>query len=133
VDDFAGDIPFRGPSPEQLANGLERCHSEFATGFGQAISIRQFAVNASTAGVRTVIHQRAQEGLLLLHSEGLIANTGGQPYDDIAASIARSQHNMAEFGLDIAAIVLIHNALERFYWRLIRFGVIKNRKTPVSG
>jgi hypothetical protein len=34
---------------------------------------------------------------------------------------------MADFGVKLAAIVMLHNSCEQFHYRLVRFGVIANR------
>jgi hypothetical protein len=45
----------------------------------------------------------------------------------LVGRLAEDQLTVAEYGVKIAAIVLVHSALERCLWRLVRFGLVAER------
>lgn len=122
-------FPLRSASPDELGSALGRTYAEFNAWHGQATFIADFAQHARAAGVKSVVADRAQEAIEFAEREGLLKFTLARTKSnfEIAHDLAEHQLITAEIGVKIAAVVMLHNACERFLWRLIRFGMVANR------
>ena len=113
---------------------LGRCFGEFGVWHGQALLVAGFAQDALAGGVKSVLADRLHQALEFGEAEGLILSTPAQTKSnrEIAHVVADHQLAMADQGVKIAAIVMLHNAYERFLWRLVRFGLVGNREQALK-
>lgn len=129
VDPIAS-FALRGATHEQLGHALGLCFAEFCAWHGQATFVANFAQDARIGGVMAVLADRIHQTLDFCETEGLITNTPAKTKSnqEIAHVLADHQIRIADQGVKISAIVMLHNACERFLWRLVRFGLVKNRE-----
>jgi hypothetical protein len=120
----------RGATPGELGAALGRCYVEYSAWHGQAALVANFAQDARTGGVKDVLAKRVHEELDFAEAEGLIINLPGRTKSnqEIAHILAGHQLAIADQGVKISAVVMLHNACERFLWRLVRFGLVGNRQ-----
>lgn len=132
--DPIASFPLRGATDEELGLALGRCFAEFGAWYGQAVFVANFAEDARVGGVKDVLADRLRVALDFGEAEGLIISTPAKPKSnhEIAHVLADHQLAMAEQGVKISAIVMLHNAYERFLWRLIRFGLVGNREQAMK-
>ncbi len=132
--DQIASFPLRAPTDEELGVALGRCFAEFGVWHGQAVFVANFAADARVGGVKDVLADRLRLALDFGEAEGLIINTPAKTKSNhgIAQVLADHQLAMAEQGVKISAIVMLHNAYERFLWRLIRFGLVGNRQQAMK-
>lgn len=128
--DAIASFALRGATHEELGRALGRCFAEFGAWHGQATFVAQFAQDARIGGVKAVLADRIHQALELGEAEGLIINTPARTKSnqEIAHVLADHQLAIADQGVKISAIVMLHNACERFLWRLVRFGLVGNRE-----
>ena len=81
-----------------------------------------------------VLADRLDQALEFGEAEGIIISTPAQTKSnrEIAHGLAEHQLAMAEQGVKIAAIVMLHNACERLLWRPVRFGLVGNREQAIK-
>ena len=127
-------FPLRSASPDELGTALARTYAEFNAWHGQATFIANFAQDARTAGVKSVVTDRLHEAIFFGEQQGILKYTTAKTKTnfEIAYELAEHQLTTAEVGVKIAAVVMLHNACERYLWRLIRFGVVANRSKVVA-
>ncbi len=127
--DSIATFPLRAASTDELSGALSRCYAEYNAWHGQAGFIADFANDARIAGVNTVVADRIGQSLDFAESIGVLSWTNARTKStaEIAEELARHQLATADLGVRIAAIVMLHNAYERFIWRLLRFGIVANR------
>lgn len=132
--DPTASFALRGATHEELGRALGRSSAEFSAWHGQATFVASFAQDARIGGVKDVLADRIHQGLDLAETEGLIINTPAKvnSNEEIAHVLADHQLTIAEQGVKISAIVMLHNACERFLWRLVRFGLVGNREQVVK-
>jgi len=129
MSDTVVSFGLRGVTPEELGVALGRCLAEFGAWHGQSVFVAGFTQDALAVGVKGVVADRLHQLLEFGEAEGLFYSTPAKVKSnrEIAHVLAEHQLAMAEQGVKIAAIVMLHNALERFLWRLVRFGMVGNR------
>lgn len=129
MPDPIASFPLRGATDDELGSALGRCFAEFGMWHGQATFVANFAQDARIGGVKHVLADRIHQVLDWGETEGLISNTPTKTKSnqEIAHVWADQQLAIADRGVKISAIVMLHNACERFLWRLIRFGLLGNR------
>jgi hypothetical protein len=120
----------RGATPEELGLALGRCFTEFGAWYGQAAFVANFAQDARIGGVKAVLAERTCQALDWGEAQGLIINmpAKAKSNQEIAHVLADHQLAIADQGVKISAIVMLHSACERFLWRLVRFGLVVNRE-----
>ena len=123
-------LRFGGATSEELGVALGRCYAEYSTWHGQATFVANFTQDARICGVKDVLATRIHQGLDFAEAEELIYPTPAKTKtnQEIAQVLADHQLVIADQGVKISAIVMLHNACERFLWRLVRFGLVGNRK-----
>lgn len=133
VDSIA-NFPLRGTNCADLGIALGRCHREFLVWYGQAAAIEQFPSDAKCAGVETVIAGRNEYGLELAKSLGILKWTDTKVLDncEISKELAGQQIVMIDRAARTAAVVMLHSAIERSLWRLVRFGMIAERSSAIE-
>lgn len=88
---------------------------------------------AHTAGVDRILTEQAGRDFEFAVREGFVKLKTGLPgLDGILRNAARSQLTTASFGVKLAAVVIIHNAVDLYLWRLVRFGLLFNRVGAIS-
>lgn len=124
------NFALRGATHEELGRALGRCFAESNAWHGQATLVAQFVQDARIGGVKDVLAERIQQALDWGEAEGLIISMPGRVRSnwDIAQVSADHELTIADQGVKISAIVMLHNACERFLWRLVRFGLVGNRE-----
>jgi hypothetical protein len=134
MPDTLATFALRGAMPDTLGVSLGSCFAEYCAWHGQAMFVAGFAQDALTAGVKKVLAERLDQALEFGQAEGIIVNTTSKTKSDaeIAEVLASHQLLMAEQGVKIAAMVMLHNAYDRFLWRLVRFGVVGNRARAIQ-
>ena len=130
VADPIASFALRGAAHGELSLALGRCFAEFAAWHGQSTFVANFAQDARTGGVHGVLADRIQQALDFGETAGLVINTPAKmkSNQEIAHVLADHQIVTADQGVKISAIVMLHNACERFLWRLVRFGLVGNRE-----
>jgi hypothetical protein len=132
--DPIASFPLRGASTEQLGIALARSEGEFLLWHGQAMSLADFPLVAQEAGVHTVLKCRVVQMLEFARAHNLLINTSGdvRSNDELAEVVVPQQlasfHNSAKVG----AVVMLHSACERLLWRLVRFGIVKERGKAID-
>lgn len=128
--DPIASFALRGATCEELGCALGRCFAEFSAWQGQATLVANFAQDARIGGVKTVLADRIHQALDWCETEGLFITTSAmrKSNQEIAHIWADHQLAIADQGVKISAIVMLHNACERFLWRLVRFGLVGNRE-----
>jgi phage gp16-like protein len=134
MPDHIASFPLRSATTEQLSSALGRCYAEYNAWHGQATLIASFAHEARTAGVESLLAERARESLDFGEEEGFIVYPHGKRTSnhDMAQTVASQQLATADYGVKLAAVVMLHNACERFLWRLVRFGLVANRNRALK-
>jgi hypothetical protein len=119
----------RETPPEELGASLGRSFTEYFAWHGQALFVAGFAGDATVAGVKGVLIDRLRIALDFGEKEGVIVSTPSKTKSnfEIAELMASHQLLMAEQGVKIAAIVMLHNAYDRLLWRLLRLAMVGNR------
>lgn len=130
MPDAIVDFPLRDANPGQLGIALGQCFAEYNVWAGQAATIAEFAGVARAAGVKSVLVARLEQVLDFAGTVGVLdfRTPLVETKLRIAKDFADHQLMIADQCVTISAIVMIHNALERFLWRLVRFGLVANRK-----
>lgn len=124
--DTIASFPLRGATQQDLGIALGRCYREYCLWNGQSTLIAHFAQDARDAGVKAVMSNRNRAAIDCAQAEGIIK--GATPVSDTLIDEITSHHlATADHGGRIAAVVMLHNACERFLWRLVRFGLVANR------
>ncbi len=131
MPDPIANFSLRGATLEDLGVSLGRCYREYSLWHGQAALVASFAQDAQIAGVRAVLADRVRGSVAFAQAEGII-KVESQVSDTLFGEIVDHQLGIADHGLKIAAVVMLHNACERFLWRLVRFGLIGNRPKAIS-
>jgi hypothetical protein len=123
-------FPVRSPLAEDLGVALGRCFAEFSAWYGQAMTVAGFAEDARAGGVKSILTDRLHQALEVGEKIGLFQFLPGKSKTnvEVAQLLADHQLGLADQGVKIAAIVMLHNAYERFLWRLVRFGLVGNRE-----
>jgi hypothetical protein len=134
MQDALASFALRGEPSESLGIALGRCFAEYNAWHGHAMFVSGFAQDALAGGVKRVLASRLHQLLDFGETEGLIYGTSSKTRSnqEIAQVLAEHQVGMADHGAKIAAIVMLHNAYERFLWRLVRFGLVGNRAQAVK-
>lgn len=129
MPDSIAHFALRGALPEELSDSLARCFAEYFAWHGWAMFLSGFAHDASVSGVSALLADRIQEAMGLAEQAGLLRWTADKvkTNQEIASDFAEHQLSMAHSGVKLAAIVILHNAYERFLFRLVRFGLVANR------
>ena len=129
MPDSIASFALRETPLEELGNWLGRCFAEYSAWHGQATFLCGFTQDACAAGVSEVLTDRIDDAMGLAEQVGLLTWTAGKSKTNraIASDIAEHQLRMADSGVKLAAIVILHNACERFLYRLVRFGLVVNR------
>jgi hypothetical protein len=129
MPDTIASFPLRGAKIEELSEALGRSYAEYAAWHGQATFLAGFVPDARSAGVSSVLVDRFEGALRLAEKEGLLTwnEKKSKSNPEIAFDIAEHQLQMADFGVKIASAVMLHNACERLFHRIVRFGLIANR------
>ena len=132
--DSIANFPLRDPSTDELSTALARCFAEYNAWHGNANFIANFANDARIAGVNAVLANRNSQSLDFAEATGVLVWTNARTKSsaEIANDLAAHQLVTAEFGVRIAAVVMLHNAYERFVWRLLRFGIVANRQQVLT-
>jgi hypothetical protein len=128
--DPVASFALRGATAEELGLALGRCFGEFVAWHGQAAFVANFVQDARVGRVRAVLAERIRQALDFGEAQGLIINmpAKAKSNQEIARVLADHQLAMADQGVKISAIVMLHSACERFLWRLVRFGLVVNRE-----
>lgn len=128
MPDSIASFPLRGATSEQLATALGRCFAEYSAWCGQATFVGNFARDARIGGVKSIVAERICQMLNYGEAEGHIVSMSAKTKTnrEIALTLAEHQLGTADQGVKIAGIVMLHNACERYFWRLIRFGLVAN-------
>jgi hypothetical protein len=134
MPDKIATFPLRGAASNDLGLALGRSFAEFVAWYGQALLVAGFAQDALAGGVKVVLADRLYQAMEIGEAEGLILSTPAKTKSnrEIAKILADHQLGMADQGVKIAAIVMLHNAYERFLWRLVRFGLVGNRERALK-
>jgi hypothetical protein len=129
MSDQIANFALRNGSTDELGIALGRCYAEFNAWHGQADFTANFANDARFAGVHSVITERMRKSLCLMKELGILTLPAAHEEDcsKLASELADHQLVAADVGVKVAAIVMLHNACERFIWRLIRFGFVAKR------
>jgi hypothetical protein len=129
MSDLIAGFPLRGASQEDLGVALGRSFADYSAWHGEANFVANFGQDARTSCVTSVVADRIRVSLDLGEAMGVIIASGDRTTsnDEIARSLAEYQVTVADHGGKIAAIVMLHNACERFLWRLVRFGLVADR------
>jgi hypothetical protein len=129
MPDTVANFAIRGPTHEELGVALGRAFAEYLAWHGQSVFVAGFAHDALAGGIKGVLAERLQQALELGEAEGILVRTPAKTKSnrEVAHVLADHQLAMAGEGVKIAAIVMLHNAYERFLWRLVRFGLVGNR------
>lgn len=130
MSDSIADFPLRGASIDELGVTLARCYGEYNAWHGQAVFVANFAGDAQIAGVHSVVADRVAQSIEYGEATGIIVPSDPTNWNagKIADDIAQHQIVTAEVGVKTAAVVMLHNACERFIWRLVRFGAVAERE-----
>jgi hypothetical protein len=127
------NFPLRGATQQELGSALGRCYREYLLWHGQSTLVASFMRDAMAAGVKTVMATRIRTGLDLAEAEGILITEGKTRINEtVRDEIGNHQLATVDYGGKIAAIVMIHNACERFLWRLVRFGLVANRSKALT-
>ncbi len=134
MPDVIVNFALRGATPGELGIALGRCFAEYSAWHGQSLFVAGFAKDALSSGVKSVLIDRLHQALDFGEDAGIIVSTPGKTKSnrEIAHLLADHQLTMADQGVKIAAIVMLHNAYERFLWRLVRFGLVGNRESALT-
>jgi hypothetical protein len=132
--DQIADFPLRTASAEQLGITLGRCFAEYNAWHAKACFIGGFAEEARVAGVESVVTGRIQRSVGLARELGILTFSTPETnfLDNYLDSMVSKQLVEADTGVKVAAMVMLHNALERFLWRLVRFGLAANRSQAIA-
>ena len=131
--DSIANFPLRSASKDELGVALARCYAEYNQWHGQANFIANFANDARLAGVHSIVADRIQESIDLGEAMGVVRfPTRTKDNTEIAKEIAEHQLLTADVGVKIAALAMLHNACERFLWRLVRLGLVANRSEAIK-
>jgi hypothetical protein len=126
--DPIASFDLRAARPEQLSAALGGCFAEFSVWHGQAAFIANFSQDSRIAGVRSVVAERIHQTLTVAEEANLIVRSAkARSNHEIASKLAEHQLLTADQGVKMSAIVMLHNACERYLWRLVRFGLVANR------
>ncbi|MCI0702236.1 MAG: hypothetical protein L0241_14225 [Planctomycetia bacterium] len=130
MPDEIANFPLRNATSQELGIALGRSYRDYLLWHGQATIIANFVQDARTAGVKAVVADRNRISLDLAQEEGILKGT---PITNALLDAITDHHlATADYGGRIAAIVMLHNASERFLWRIVRFGLVANRTKAVE-
>ena len=134
MPDPIASFALRDATDEELGRALGCCFAEFTAWHGQSTFVANFAQDACLGGVRDVLAERIQQTLDFAETKGFIIFTPARTKSnqEIAHNAAGHQLAIADQGVKISAIVMLHNACERFLWRLVRFGLVAKREQVVK-
>jgi hypothetical protein len=129
--DSIANFPLRNAAKEELGTALGRCYREYSLWHGQATIAASFLDHALAAGVKAVMAESNRRAMELAEQAGIIkaATPVGQ---GLLNQITDHHLAIADYSGKVAAIVMLHNACERFLWRLVRFGIVGNRSKALT-
>lgn len=135
--DSIADFPLHAAPSEQLGFALGKCMMDFLQWQGQAGTIATFSKDARTVGVERPMFARSRKMMNFVTEKGyIVARSTGLPIhepidDEVVSKIVDNNLSIAEYGVKTAAIVILHTGCEQFLWRLVRFGLVKNRQQAI--
>ena len=122
------DFPLRTASQEQLAIALGRSYAEYNAWHGQATLIAGFSQDARAVGVKSVMVEHIHDAICIAEKVGYLKTDAMQKSTlQLANDLAEHQLTTVGHGIELAPIVMLHTACERYLWRLVRFGLFVNR------
>lgn len=129
MPDRIASFPLRAATIEELSTSLARSFAEYWAWHGEATFLSGFAQDARAGGVSAVLVERICDAMSAAEELGILRWSAAKSKTnrEISSDIAEHQLTMADSGVKIAAIVILHNACERFLYRLVRFGLVANR------
>ena len=127
-------FPLRGAPCDGLGESLGRCFAEFLAWSGNATVISGFAQDSRDAGVSEGLAWRVKSGLDTAVELGILElpKENSELRQVIVSNAVEHQLKVADSGAKLAAIVILHNACERYLYRLVRFGLVANRDKAVE-
>lgn len=130
MSDHIATFSLRGTSRDELGPALGRCFADYWTWHNQATFVANFADYARSGGVKVILTDRIRQALDWGEAEGFIIKAPAKTRSnyEIAHNLADHQLAIADQGVKISAIVMLHNSCERLFWRLVRFGLVANRE-----
>lgn len=133
--DSIANFPLRSAAADDLGIALARTYADFGKSCGQAFMLEEFVHDADAAGVRQILAGKAQSILHFAESEGLF-KTGGADFKQFVRNATPQMVDMqvtsALRGAKLATTVLVHNALDVFFFRTIRFGLAYDREQAMD-
>lgn len=132
--DCVANFPLRGAPPADLGTALALCHRDFFWWHGQAVTIAQFPNDARSGGVESVLSERNRTFLDLVESGGYLNPSDSMPRladYDVADRMTAQQLDGIAHSARIAAVVMLHNASDIFFWRLLRFAMVSERSKAI--
>jgi hypothetical protein len=132
--DQIADFPLRSAQADRLGVTLGRCFAEYNAWHAKACLVKGFAADAKLAGVGSVVEDRIQQSVELALDRGIIKLPASKVdfFAEYSDNLVKEQLAVAEVGGKTAAIVMLHNACERYFWRLVRFGLVLNRSKAIE-
>jgi len=122
-------FPLRGATSGEISIALAESYAEYAAWQAQAGTIASFVEVARAAGVESVVAERSRSALSWFRAAGiLVGDPTASAVEAMVSLSVKEQLYTAEHGVNVAAIVMLHNSTERFVWRLTRFGLVANRE-----
>jgi hypothetical protein len=133
VDPIAS-FGLRGATDEELGGALGRCFAEFAAWHGQATIVANFAQDSRIGGIQDVLADKISQSLDLCEAQKLIIGVPAtmKGRKEAVHVLGERQLRIADQGVKVSAIVMLHNSCERFLWRLVRFGLVGNREKVLT-
>jgi hypothetical protein len=133
--DSVATFPLRGATNDELGIALALCHYDFFLWHAQALTIAQFPVQAQVAGVHDILAAEKLHALQYAMSKGMLKVDVSKmtlTTEELASQMARKQFETIEHSTRIAAVVMLHSACERFFWRLVRLAMVAQRSKAVE-
>jgi hypothetical protein len=134
MSDRIASFPLRGATKKELSTSLGRSFAEYFAWHGEAMFLSGFAHDARAGGVSTVLTERIRDAMNLAEQFGVLTWTDAKSKTNraIASDMAEHQLAVADSGVKVAATVILHNACERFIYRLVRFGLVLDRPSAIE-
>ena len=135
ISDSSANFALRGASDAELGIALARCQQDFFWWYGQAITTARFPFDARAAGIELVLEQRNRDFLDFADSAAFLMSgptVERLPNSVYAQRMVPQQLDGIEHSARVAAVVMLHSACERYFWRLIRLAMVRKRTAAVE-
>jgi hypothetical protein len=131
MSDSLAQFSLSNPGRIELLHSLARVVGDFSQWHGVVGSIGLYVEASRSVGALEGLHNSVATAAVRMEEMGFVRD---KPPDFESQLRKAAEHHlsMGEHGAALARVVLLHMALEKHIWRLVRFGIVHNRDTAIE-